>query len=107
MSFYKINGYPWWVIDQVSASIQEKINKCKKSQYYPVNLEQPFEKMHSLTFPYPGIRYIRTCNKEQLIRVNESFKNVSFKLRKKNPTLIMETGTQNKHSEKRKLRKKN
>ena len=54
MSFYKINGYPWWVIDQVSASIQEKINKCKKSQYYPVNLEQPFEKIHSLTFPYLG-----------------------------------------------------
>ena len=110
MSFYKINGYPWWVIDQVSVSIQENINKCKKSQYYPLNLERPFGKMHFLTFPYPGICYIRTCNKRQLIphfaRVNESLKNVSFKLRKKNPTLIMETGTRNKHSEKRKLRKK-
>ena len=55
------------------------------------------------------IRYIRTCEKEQLIptfaRVNISLKDVSFKLRKKIATIIIEAEIQNKHSEKRKLRK--
>ena len=55
------------------------------------------------------IRYIRTCKKEQLIptfaRVNVSLKDVSFKLRKKIATLIIEAEIQNKLSEKRKLRK--
>ena len=55
------------------------------------------------------IRYIKTCKKEQLIptfaRVNVSLKDVSFKLRKKIDTLIMETEIQNKHLERRKLRK--
>ena len=53
------------------------------------------------------IRYIRTCKKEQLIptfaRVNVSLKDVTFKLRKKIATLIIEAEIQNKHSEKRKL----
>ena len=55
------------------------------------------------------IRYIKTCKKEQLIprfaRVNVSLKDVSFNLRKKIATLIMEAEIKNKHSEKRKLRK--
>ena len=33
--FHKINGYPWWVIDQVSTSFQENINKSKSSEHYP------------------------------------------------------------------------
>ena len=32
--FHKINGYPLLVIDQVSTSIQENINKDKSSAYY-------------------------------------------------------------------------
>ena len=56
------------------------------------------------------IRYVMTCKKEQLIltfaKVNVSLKDVSFKLRKKIVTLVMETEIQNKHSEKQKLRKK-
>ena len=55
------------------------------------------------------IRYIKRCKKEQLIptfaRGNVSLKYVSFKLRKKIATLIMEAEIQNKDSEKRKLRK--
>ena len=53
------------------------------------------------------IRYIKTFKKEQLIptfvRVYVSLKDVSFMLRKKIATLIMEAEMQNKHSEKRKL----
>ena len=52
---------------------------------------------------------IKTCKKEQLMptfsRINLSLKDVSFKLRKKFATLIMEAVIQNKYSEKRKLRK--
>ena len=32
--FHEINGYPWWVIDQVSASFQKNINKGKISEKY-------------------------------------------------------------------------
>ena len=46
--FYKINGYYWWVIDQVSTSIQEKINKNKTSEYYADASEQSVEKIDSL-----------------------------------------------------------
>ena len=42
--FHKTNGCPWWVIDQVSTSIQENINKSKSSEYYPDISEQPVEK---------------------------------------------------------------
>ena len=42
--FHKINGYPWWVIDQVSTSIQQNINKSKSSNYYPDTSEQPVKK---------------------------------------------------------------
>ena len=55
------------------------------------------------------IRYIKKRKKEQLTRTfargNVSLKDVSFKLRKKIATLIVEAEIQNKHSEKRKLRK--
>ena len=37
--FHKINEYPWWVIDQVSTSIQENINKSKSSEDYSDTLE--------------------------------------------------------------------
>ena len=47
-AFHKINEYPWWIIDQVSTSIQENINKSKSSEYYPDASEQPVGKMHSL-----------------------------------------------------------
>ena len=63
--FHKINGYPWWVIDQVSTSFQENINKSKSSEYYPDTLEQPVEKMHSLILPYAGPKsntIIKTMN---------------------------------------------
>ena len=30
--FQKINGHPWWVIDQVRTPIQESINKNKSSE---------------------------------------------------------------------------
>ena len=54
-------------------------------------------------------RYTKTRKKEQLIptfaRVNLSLKDVSFKLRKKIAIFIMVAKMQNKHSEKRKLRK--
>ena len=36
--FHKINGCPWWVIDQVSTSSQEN-NKSKSSEYYPDTLK--------------------------------------------------------------------
>ena len=52
--FHKINGYPWWVIDQVSTSFQENINKSKSSEYYHDTSEQPAEKMYSLILPYAG-----------------------------------------------------
>ena len=55
------------------------------------------------------IRHIKMCTREQLIptfiRVNVSLKDVSFKLRKKIATLIMEVEILNKHPEKSKLRK--
>ena len=55
------------------------------------------------------IKYIKTCKKERLTptfaKVNISLKNASFKLKWKIATLIMETEMQNKHSEKRKLKK--
>ena len=55
------------------------------------------------------IKYIKTCKKERLTptfaKVNIWLKNASFKLKWKIATLIMETETQNKHSEKRKLKK--
>ena len=51
----------------------------------------------------------RICKKEQLkptfARVNVSLKDVSFKLRQKIATPIMEAEIQNKHLEKQKLRK--
>ena len=52
--FHKINGYPWWVIDQVSTSFQENIDKSKSSEHYPDTLEQPAEKTYSLILPYAG-----------------------------------------------------
>ena len=56
-----------------------------------------------------GIRYIKTCKKEQLMptfaRVKAFLKDVSFKLRTKIAGLIMEAEMKNKHLEKRKLRK--
>ena len=63
--FHKINGYPWWVIDQVSTSFQENINKSKSSEHYPDTSEQPVEKMYSLILPYAGIKgnsIIKTMN---------------------------------------------
>ena len=52
--FLKINGYPWWVIDQVRTSNQESISKNKSSEYYSDTSEQPDEKMHFLILPYAG-----------------------------------------------------
>ena len=52
--FHKINGYRWWVIDQVSTSFRENINKSKSSEHYSDTSEQPAEKMHSLILPYAG-----------------------------------------------------
>ena len=55
------------------------------------------------------IKYIKTCKTERLTqtfaKVNISLKNASFKLKWKIATLVMETEIQNKHSEKRKLKK--
>ena len=55
------------------------------------------------------IKYIKTCKKERLTptfaKVNISLENASFKLKWKIATLIMKTEMQNKHSEKRKLKK--
>ena len=48
--FHKINGCPWWVIDQASTSIRENINKSKGSAYYPDTSEQPVEKIRSLIY---------------------------------------------------------
>ena len=55
--------YSWWVIDQVSTSIQvqEDINKSKSSEYYPDTSEQLVEKMHSLILPYAG-PFIKTMS---------------------------------------------
>ena len=63
--FHKINGYPWWVIDQVSLSCQENINKSKSSEYYADTLEQPIEKMYSMILPHAGPKgntIIKTMN---------------------------------------------
>ena len=52
--FHKINGYIWWVIDQVNTSVQENINKNKSSEHYPDTSEQSVQKMYSLILPYAG-----------------------------------------------------
>ena len=54
--FHKINGYPWWVIGQVSTSIQENTSKNKSSEYYLDTSEQPIQKMLSLILPYAGLK---------------------------------------------------
>ena len=41
--FYKINEYPWWVIDQVSTSSQENINKSKSSEHTQTLQFNPFK----------------------------------------------------------------
>ena len=45
-------GYPEWVVDQFSTSIQENVNKNRSSAYYPDTSEQTVEKLHSLILPY-------------------------------------------------------
>ena len=55
--FHKINGYLWWIIDQV--------NKSNNSEHYTNTSEQPAEKMHSLLLPYAapkGNSIIKTMN---------------------------------------------
>ena len=56
------------------------------------------------------IKYIKTCKRERLIptfaKVNISIKNATHKLRRKISLLAMNTELENKHSEKRKLKKK-
>ena len=42
-----MNGYSWWVIDQIGTSFQENIDKSKSSEYDPDTSEQPVEKMYS------------------------------------------------------------
>ena len=54
--FRKINGYPWWVINQVNRSIQESINKNKNSVCYPDTSEEPVEKLHSLILTYLDLK---------------------------------------------------
>ena len=55
------------------------------------------------------IAFIKLCKKEQLIttfaKVNVSIQNGTYKLKRKIASLVMETELQNKHREKRKLRK--
>ena len=68
------------------------------------------EKMHRKFMKVSAdIKYITTCKKERLTptfaKLNISLKNVSFKLKWKIATLIMETEKLNKHSEKRKMKK--
>ena len=56
------------------------------------------------------IVFIKLCKKEQLIptfaKVNVSIRKGTYKLKRKIARLVMETELQNKHREKRKLRKK-
>ena len=62
---HKINGCPWWIIDQVSTSFQENINNIKSSEHYPDTSEQPVEKMYSLILLYArpkGNSIIKTMN---------------------------------------------
>ena len=58
--------------------------------------------------PFPWT-FIKLCKKEQLIptfaKVNVSIRNGTCKLKRKIAHLVMETELQNKHREKRKLRK--
>ena len=62
-----------------------------------------FEKMDA------DIAFIKLCHKEKLIpqfaKVNVSTRNGTYKLKRKIARLVMETELQNKHREKRKLRK--
>ena len=55
------------------------------------------------------IVFIKLCKKEQLIpifaKVNVSIRNGTYNLKRKIARLVMETELQNKHREKRKLRK--
>ena len=63
--FHKINGCPWWIIDQVSTSFQENINKIKSSEHYPDTSEQPVKKLYSLILLYVGPKgnsIIKTMN---------------------------------------------
>ena len=56
-----------------------------------------------------GIKFIKFCKKEHLVpplsKVNLSIKSGSYKLKCKISKLIMQTELENKHHEKRKLRK--
>ena len=65
--------------------------------------EIKFEKLDA------DITFIKLCKKEQLIstfaKVNVSTRNGTYKLKRKIARLVMETELQNKHREKRKLRK--
>ena len=54
--FHKINGYSWWVIDQIGTSFQENIDKSKSSEYDPDTSEQPVEKMYSQILPYAELK---------------------------------------------------
>ena len=63
--FHKINGYIWWVIDQVNTSVQENTNKSKSFEHYPDTSEQSVQKMYSLILPYAGRKgnsIIKTMN---------------------------------------------
>ena len=57
----------------------------------------------------PDIAFIKLCRKEQIIptfaKINVSIQNGTYKLKRKNDRFVMETELQNKHREKRKLRK--
>ena len=63
--FDKINECPWWIIDQVSKSIQVSINKNKSLNITLILHNSPLKKMHSLILPYAGPKrntIIKTMN---------------------------------------------
>ena len=85
-------------------------NIQKKHEHDLVKVVTDFEqKKTKLQKLVVDIAFIKLCKKEQLIptfaKVNVSIQNDTYKLKRKIARLVMETVLQNKHREKRKLRK--
>lgn len=79
-AFHKINGYPWYVIDQVSISSQENIYN-DKSPYHSVLILQnnPLKKCHQ------GSTIFNTLNKSlELILPNNVKARVTYTGQKPN-----------------------
>ena len=99
--FHKINGYPWWVIDRFSTSVQVNISKGKSFVYHPNTSEQPVGKLDSLILSYAGIKgntIIKTMNNIlKCIQPNNVKTRVTFTSQKLDTKFQIKTKDQHKH----------